>query len=195
VNVPPARDRGKGEGPRSMSPRAFGWTVRDDSVLPDASPAPSRRVTGGLRVGRPARHGVGSSSVPAPPKERVRAVLPSYSDHPQGKQPTFCRQFFPAPGCSQRRPTAPQKHIRTPQTRPPSSTGSQPQPANAASHQTMSRRRTPAADTAARATANTDNPTRWEAASASKAAPGRLGTCENGDRSSTQCDRCSRVPN
>jgi hypothetical protein len=31
----------KGEGPRSMSPRAFDWTVRDDSVLPDASPAPS----------------------------------------------------------------------------------------------------------------------------------------------------------
>jgi hypothetical protein len=60
------RRLGKGEGPRSMSPRAFGWTVRDDSVLPDASPAPSRRVTGGLRVGRPARHGAGSSSVPAP---------------------------------------------------------------------------------------------------------------------------------
>jgi hypothetical protein len=121
----PLSPRNKGEGPRSMSPRAFGWTVRDDSVLPDASPAPSRRVTGGLRVGRPARHGAGSSSVPAHPKECVREVLLPPIGHPQGKRQTFFRPIFRMAVCSQRRPIAPQKHIRTPQTQLRSSTGTQ----------------------------------------------------------------------
>jgi hypothetical protein len=152
----------KGEGPRSMSPRAFGWTVRDDSVLPNASPAPSRRVTDGLRVGRPARHGAGSSSVPAPPKECVREVLLPHRDRPQGKQPTFSRPIFPNAGLfTTAADCSTETHPYS--TNPTTFVHKQP------SYASRSRTRI-------------------------KSGPGRVGTCENGDRSSPQSARCSSGP-
>jgi hypothetical protein len=171
-----------------MSPRAFGWTVRDASVLPDASPAPSQP-----------RHRWTPSGSPRSAWSRffIRSRTPEgvreQSSTPPRRSPAreignLFWQIFPDAGLF----TTTRDYST--ETLPHSTKSSTFIHRRSHPH-TMSRRRIPIAATIPSVTANTDNATRFKAAATSKAAPGRLGTCENGDSSSTQPARCGSCPN